>query len=102
MLRERAQAIKSNPLGYLEGQKALYDTFTNSIYMTDELHRIKCPALIVCGEKDTLKPLEFSKLIAETIPHSEYITIPDSGHVVIFEKPKELETAVLGFLLKQI
>ena len=100
MLQQRAKAIKDNPDGFLEGQKALYDTFVNDVYMTDKLHRIQCPALVVCGEKDILKPPKFSKIIADNIPNSEYILIPDSGHVTIFEKPKELESAVLGFLLK--
>ena len=100
MLSHRAKAIKDNPNGYLEGQKILYDTFLSDMSMTDQLHRIECPALVVCGEKDILKPPKFSKILAENIPDSEYITIPGCGHVTIYEKPKELESAVLGFILK--
>ena len=100
LLAHRAQAIKDNPGEYLEGQKILYDTFHDDVYMTDQLDRIKCPALIVCGENDTLKPPKFSKIIADNIAKSEYIIIPDCGHVVIFEKPKVLESALVGFILK--
>lgn len=100
MLAGRARAIKDNPNGYLEGQKTLYDTFAQDVYMTDELHKIQCPALILCGEQDILKPPKFSKIMADNIPDSEYVTIPDCGHVAIFEKPKELESAIFGFVMK--
>jgi len=99
MLSQRAKAIKDNK-AYLEGQKILYETFEDDVTITDKLHLIKCPALVICGENDILKPPKFSKIIAGNIPDSEYIIIPDCGHVTIFEKPKELETAVLGFVLK--
>ena len=100
MLNERARGIKSSPNNYLEGQKILYDTFAQDVAMTEELSKIMCPALVLCGEDDILKPPKFSKIIAENIKNSEYLTIPDCGHVAIFEKPKELESAILGFILK--
>ena len=48
-----------------------------------------------------LKPPRFSALMAERIPGAEYVTIPNCGHVAIFEKPKELESAIFGFVMKQ-
>jgi 3-oxoadipate enol-lactonase len=100
MLAGRALAIKNDPDGYLEGQKTLYDAFNDDVYMTDELPKIKCPALILCGAEDILKPIKFSKIIADAIPNSEFLTIPGSGHVAIFEKPGELVSAILGFIMK--
>ena len=100
MLAHRAKAIKSNPNGYLEGQKILYDTFAQDVTMTDDLTKIQCPALIICGLDDILKPPKFSQILADTIPDAEYITLPDCGHVSIFEKPRELQSAISGFVLK--
>ncbi len=100
MLATRAKAIKNNPNGYLEGQKILYDTFVNEVYMTDRLHEIKCPALIVCGDKDFLKPIKFSQIIADGIEKSEFVILPNCGHVSIFEKPDELQSLLSGFVLK--
>ncbi len=100
MLTARAKAIKDNPNHYLEGQKILYDTFAEDVYMTDELPKIKCPALIICAENDILKPPKFSKILADNIPDAEYVTIPGAAHVVFFEKTKEVETAIFGFILK--
>ena len=100
MLSGRAKAIKGNPDGYLEGQKILYDTFAQDVTMTDALGEIHCPALILCGEEDILKPPKFSKIMAERIPNAEYMTLPGCGHVAIFEKPRELESAIFGFVMK--
>ena len=100
MLVGRAKAIKDNPNNYLEWQKILYDTFAQDVYMTDELPKIQCPALILCGEQDILKPPNFSKILADNIPDSEYVTLPGSGHVAMFEAAKELESAIFGFVMK--
>ena len=100
MLSGRAKAIKDNPNGYLEGQKILYDTFAQDVYMTGELSKIECPALILCGEQDILKPPRFSRIMADNIKDSEFVTIPGCGHVAIFEKPKELESTIFGFVMK--
>lgn len=99
-LEQRAKAMNNIPNSYFYGQIALYDTFITDCYMTEELKNIECPSMIICGEKDFLKPMRFSKLIADNIKNSEYITIPDSGHVTIFEKPNELNSILLGFLSK--
>ncbi|MCR4672076.1 MAG: alpha/beta hydrolase [Lachnospiraceae bacterium] len=102
MLAQRAKAIKNDPDGYLEGQKTLYDTFANDVYMTDELCRIQCPALILVGNDDILKPYKFSKIIWDNIKDSECVILPECGHVSIFERPKELESAIFGFIMKHV
>ena len=99
-LEERAEAFKQNPDDYFQGQKILYETFKNDVYMTNDLHKIKCPALIVVGQDDLLKRVKFSDIIAREIPNSEYIIIPDCGHVAIFEKYNELNSMLFGFILK--
>jgi 3-oxoadipate enol-lactonase len=100
MLKQRAQATGRVPQDYFQGQVYLYDTFLQDLNMTEELSRIECPALIICGENDILKPRKFSKIIAEHIPNSEFAIIPDCGHVTIFEKPNVLNTMLLGFAIK--
>ncbi|NLW39869.1 MAG: alpha/beta hydrolase [Tissierellia bacterium] len=100
MLKKRAEEFKDFPEDYFQGQIYLYDTFISDVYMTDELDQIKCPALVVCGEDDILKPVKFSKIIADRIPNSEFVVIPDCGHVTIFEKPDVLNSILLGFIMK--
>jgi 3-oxoadipate enol-lactonase len=100
MLDKRAEALEKISKDYFEGQIELYNTFLNDVEMTKELSKIKCPSLIICGEEDILKPKKFSKIISDNISNSEYITIPDCGHVAIFEKYKELNSILLGFIIK--
>jgi 3-oxoadipate enol-lactonase len=102
MLDKRIEAMKSIDPSYFEGQINLYKTFLEDVTMTQDLHLIQCPSLIVCGENDILKPKKFSKIIADEIKGSEFILIPDCGHVTIFEKPNELNSALLGFVMKQV
>ena len=79
----------------------LLDAFLE-LNITDRLHQIKAPTCIIAGEKDILKPaIPYSQIIQERIPDSEMIIVRDSGHAITFEKPKEFNTIVLGFLEKQ-
>lgn len=100
VLEERAKASKNLPRAYFEGQKILYETFKEDVYMTDELHKIKCPALVIAGQDDLLKRPKFSDIIAKEIPNTEYVILPDCGHVAIFEQHKILNTLLSGFILK--
>lgn len=100
MLEKRAQAMKLFPEEYFIGQTYLYDTFLQDVTMTSELNKITCPVLIVNGEEDILKPSKFSRIIHDSIKGSEWVILPDCGHVTIFEQFEALNTCILGFLTK--
>ncbi|KUO73872.1 MAG: alpha/beta hydrolase [Clostridia bacterium BRH_c25] len=99
-LKQRAEALKHISPDYFRGQISLYKTFEEDVYMTDELTGIKCNVLVICGQEDILKPVKFSKILADNILNSEYAVIPDCGHAAIFEKPDILNTMLLGFIIK--
>ncbi len=46
----------------------------------DRLGQIKCPVLIVHGDKDVLIPPENAHLIKARIPQAEMFMIPNAGH----------------------
>jgi len=100
-LRKRAKATKDIGEDYLHGQVILYETFLQDVAMDlSELQKIQAPTLVICGEQDILKTPKESLRIHQGIEGSEYVLLPDCGHVSIFEKPKEITTLLLGFLLK--
>ena len=99
-LKDRARATKNISPEYFTGQVSLYRTFKNDVYMTDILKDIKAPTLIICGEEDFLKRPKFSRLLQENIKDSEYVLLPGCGHAAIFERPNELTSLLLGFILK--
>ena len=70
---------------------------------TDEVQAsystITRPVLILWGEEDTWIPLERGQQLHAMIPRSEFDTIPDSGHLVIEERPAVLVDKIETFLL---
>ncbi len=99
-LKARAKATKHVGQDYLDGQIILYDTFINDVNMSDILEDIEVKTLVICGEEDILKRTKHSLLIHHKIRNSEYVVLPECGHVSIFEKPEEIKTLLLGFILK--
>ena len=64
----------------------------------DRLGEIRCPALIVWGEEDRLVPVrdasEFQWLIAD----SRTLLYPDTGHMVMLERPDRFNADVRAFI----
>lgn len=55
--------------------------------MTGFLPQIKLPTLIVVGAEDAISPLAEMQSIAAAIPHSQFVIIPNSGHMTTMENP---------------
>ncbi len=63
--------------------------------------KIDVPTLIVVGEKDKLTPVKYSQFFKSVIPQAELKVIKDAGHMVMLEKAKEFNHAILEFLNKR-
>jgi len=62
----------------------------------EPLRRI--PTLVLTGDKDKMIPKEHSELIVERLPDSEFVVVPDAGHLVLLEKPAAVSDAITGLL----
>lgn len=62
------------------------------------LAAIRCPTLVLVGEQDGLTPPERAAEIANGIPGSRLLTIPDCGHMSACEQPQKVTEALLEFL----
>jgi pimeloyl-ACP methyl ester carboxylesterase len=67
-----------------------------------DLHAIRCPTLVVCAANDVLKPLRFSREIADGIAGAELVVIEDAGHAVVMEKPDAVNRELLRFLSPRV
>lgn len=67
---------------------------------TPNLPNIKCPTLILVGEKDTLTPVAASQSMKEKIPGSEIAIIPGAGHISNMEHPVEFNKHLSAFVAK--
>lgn len=75
---------------------ALCECF-NTLNITNSLKKISVPTLVIAGLQDELKPLHYSKIIVNEIPHAVLKTV-DAGHALILEKAEEFNELVLEFL----
>jgi 3-oxoadipate enol-lactonase len=64
------------------------------------LGEIGCPVLVVCGTEDHGAPPENTRQMHRMIPNSEFLEIPQAGHIANIEQPAIFNGAVLSFLQK--
>ena len=61
----------------------------------DRIGDITVRTLIICGEHDRMTPKKYSEYLHEKIKDSELTIIPEAGHGVMLERPREFNR-VLG------
>jgi pimeloyl-ACP methyl ester carboxylesterase len=71
----------------------------NRFDVMNTVSTIRVPALILCGNDDALTLPKYSSYLHEAIYGSQLILIDDAGHMVMMEKPMEVNRAIEGFVL---
>ncbi len=99
LLQARKQWFGNRDAAYYNGFIRLAET-VRQVDIKEKLNDIQCPTLVVCGEKDTMTPVEYSRQVADEINGSEFVIIPDAPHGVVLERPNEINTVVNGFIEK--
>ena len=46
------------------------------------------PTTIICGDRDLLTPVRLSRRMAQAVPASRLVEVPDAGHLVMIERPR--------------
>ncbi|HEY1900222.1 MAG TPA: alpha/beta hydrolase [Steroidobacteraceae bacterium] len=64
------------------------------------LPMIACPALVLCGQDDAWAPLSTHRVMAQLIPHSKLVSVPDCGHMCTMERPDAVNVALRTWLLR--
>lgn len=65
----------------------------------ESLSKIKCPTLIIAGDKDEIK-IGHTIKIFESIPNAQLFIVPKTSHYVLNENSKVFNEAALKFLLE--
>ena len=79
-------------------EKMMHDTpiptmveFLHALQVHDETAALptlaKMPTLIVCGDRDLVTPVEYSRRMADALPESELVIVARAGHLVLLDKP---------------
>ena len=84
------------------GDRGLIAAFIRSYYTdpdprVEDLRKIRCPVLIIYGEKDDMF-IDSSRLMAKEIPGAQLIEYPGIGHMTAYEAPDLLAKDVLSFI----
>ena len=64
----------------------------------DRLSAIRVPVLVITGEDDKLTPPAYGRFLAEKISSARSVHVMDAGHLVVVEKPEEVNGAIQRFL----
>lgn len=92
-LKAREDGVAGLPAVWFKGFVELCRAFL-AIDITPRLGRISCPATVIVGEEDILKPAKFSEIIARGIPGATMKVIPGAGHAVVIEQPARIAEEV--------
>lgn len=65
----------------------------------EDLRRIVCPTLILCGAQDVLTPPKVHREMADRIPHARFVVIENCGHLSTLERPDEVTAALRDWLV---
>lgn len=76
--------------------RQLLSTYSNSV--SSDLRTLRKPTLIIWGEKDAQFPLKFAQRLHRAIPESRLVIIPDAGHMILFDAPAQVASALNDFL----
>ena len=69
----------------------------NNLDLTQETDEIDVPALIICGAKDKMTPLDFSRQLAASISSATMEIVEGAGHMVMLERPAEFNMSLDKF-----
>jgi pimeloyl-ACP methyl ester carboxylesterase len=50
-------------------------------------NEVKCPALLILGERDMLTPVRSAMKVADALPDAEKVVLEGSGHALLAERP---------------
>ncbi|MCF8098554.1 MAG: alpha/beta hydrolase, partial [Desulfarculaceae bacterium] len=64
----------------------------------ERLTKISAPTLVLAGADDRLVPQGNADILAERIPGPKLVLIPQAGHQLVIEEPRQTNAAVLKFL----
>ena len=93
-MRFAVASLGSNP-------KPAYSASTRAALRFDvksALPRLRCPTLIIAGDRDTTVPRAAIDTLRRGIPHAQFALIANSGHATPIDQAEAFNRVVEGFL----
>ncbi|MBN2157233.1 MAG: alpha/beta hydrolase [Candidatus Lokiarchaeota archaeon] len=100
--KEIAEYIASMVTDYMTKEDCLTATAASAGFsMCKYLKQIEIPTLVLVGNDDITTPVWASGMIHDWLQNSELTIIPNSGHLTIFDHPKEFNQLTISFWEKE-
>jgi 3-oxoadipate enol-lactonase len=96
LAREKAHMLAHDPQGQYLAARAVFDRDD----VTERLHEIAAPTLVLCGTEDVATGPDPSRALAERIPGAELVWIEGAGHHSPVEEPAAVTRALAAFLAR--
>ena len=76
--------------------RLLIPGYTNSV--STDLKGLGKPVLIIWGQNDQQVPLKFAERLHREIPEAELVIVPEAGHLILFDAPGAVASALSNFI----
>ena len=76
--------------------RLLIPSYSNSV--ASDLKVLHKPSLIIWGELDQQMPLKLAQRLHRDMPESRLVIIPGAGHMILFDTPDEVASALMDFV----
>lgn len=76
--------------------RLLVPYYTNAV--SSDLKVLSRPTLLIWGEKDQQNPITYAERLRRDIPGAQLVTVPDAGHLILFDAPDEVVRALKTFV----
>lgn len=94
----RAEA-RNNAVGASDWQNASIGFFRMKVDLMDDLHRIRCPALFIQGDRDPAVPPRRTEEAARRVAGARFVLLEGQGHWPNRQSPDRVNALVSAFLL---
>jgi pimeloyl-ACP methyl ester carboxylesterase len=89
-------------LNFLRAREATarvaWNPYLHNPKLPQHLHRVECPALVLCGRHDKLIPFAHGEEYARLLPKARLQIFEKCGHELPFEHPEEFAAQVIEFV----
>ena len=68
----------------------------------ERLGEIRCPVLVVAGEKDQFTPARLAEEMARLLPSADLLVVPGATHVAPLEQRDQVHLAIVKFLRERL
>ncbi len=93
-VEQDTEALLRTPVPVVERDLRACDAFD----LMKQVQEITLPSLVICGTDDLMTPPKYAEHLHQRIQGSQLVLVPAAGHMVMLEKPDEVNRAIEAFL----